>query len=61
MVDKVTPSSVSPLLRAVDIVIFAVVAATHESLTSSPYAVDSTNDFVVASLAFTGEPKFVIV
>ena len=38
----------SPLLSAVDIVIFPVVAATHESFTSNPWAVASTNPLVAS-------------
>ena len=50
----------SPLLRAVDIVMFPVVAATHESLTSSPCDVASTKPLVAASCVFPGSAKFVI-
>ena len=60
-VERVTPSRVSPLFKAVDIVMFAVVAATQLSLTSKPCAVASTNDLVAASELFTGSARLVIV
>ena len=40
---------------------FAVVAATTESFTSSPCAVASTKPRVAASCVFTGSAKFVMV
>ena len=45
-VSGVTPSNESPLLRAVAIVIFAVVAATQLPLTSNPSETESTYPFV---------------
>ena len=45
-VERVTPSKVSPLFKAVAIVIFVVVAATQLSLTSNPEEALSTYSFV---------------
>ena len=50
----------SPLFRAVEIVIFVVVAAWHDSFISSPCATPSTYPLFAPSLSATGSAKFVI-